>query len=73
MLKDDEEAFQHRQKIGKKVDDGLDDIYNRLCTSEPRALKSIIRRTSDALFGQLMSTACLNQDVISNHRRKSKN
>lgn len=51
-VKDEEEAFQQRQKIGRKVDAGLDDIYKQIdITSEPRELKSIIRARLTALSG----------------------
>ena len=51
-VKDDEEAFQQRQKISQKVDAGLDDIYKQIdVTSEPRELKSIIRQRLTALCG----------------------
>jgi len=62
-VKDDEEAFQHRQKIGKKVDDGLDDIYKQIdVTSEPRALKSIIRERLTALSGAVDEYRHADQD-----------
>lgn len=51
-VKDDEEAFNKRQKIGEKVDAGLDDIYKQIdVASEPRELKSIIRDRLTALSG----------------------
>lgn len=51
-VKDDEEAFQKRQKIGERVDAGLDDICKQIdVTSEPRELKSIIRKRLTALCG----------------------
>ncbi|HCO01562.1 MAG: hypothetical protein CMH17_04330 [Methylophaga sp.] len=51
-VKDEEEAFNQRQKIGQKVDAGLDDIYKQIdVASEPRELKTIIRERLTALSG----------------------